>query len=208
MANSRRRIPIPMAKSILIDNLTVHPLTPERWDDFEQLFGKNGACAGCWCMLWRLKRKEFDAQKGEKNRRAMRKLVAKGIVPGLLAYGGDEPIGWCALAPRSDYPALARSRVLRPVDDQPCWSVACFFIDKRHRKQGVATALLQAAAEYVRGQGGTVLEGYPVVPRKAEIPPVFAWTGLPRVFERAGFKEVARPAPTRPIMRLTLVEQP
>jgi GNAT superfamily N-acetyltransferase len=191
-----------MPTSNVLKNLKVHPLTPERWRDFEQLFGKNGACGGCWCMLWRLTRKEFDAQKGDANRQAMRALVEGGTVPGLLAYAGAEPVGWCALAPRADYPALARSRTLKPVDDRPCWSVACLFIHKAYRKQGVSTALLKAAVKFVRKQGGSILEGYPVEPKKEEIPAVFAWTGIPAAFERAGFKEVARHSPTRPIMRI------
>jgi GNAT superfamily N-acetyltransferase len=120
-----------------------------------------------------------------------------------LAYRGKEAVGWCALAPRENYAALARSRVLKPVDDRPCWSVACLFIRRDCRKQGVATALLKAAATYVRKQGGKILEGYPVEPKtKNDIPAVFAWTGVPAAFTAAGFREVARHSPTRPIMRV------
>src|ERR1041384_986969 len=99
--------------------LTFEPLTPERWDDFKTLFGPKGACAGCWCMLWRLKRSDFDRGKGAGNRAAMRKLVKAGAEPGILAYRDGEPIGWCAVAPREDYSALERSRVLKKVDEQP-----------------------------------------------------------------------------------------
>ncbi len=181
------------------------PLTPDRWAEFEQLFGKNGACGGCWCMLWRLPRKQFDALKGEGNRSAMKALVESGTAPGLLAYLEGEAVGWCALAPRSDYPALARSRILKPVDDQPCWAVACLFVHRQHRKKGVATALLKAAVDYVRDQDGAILEGYPVEPRGDKpIPAAFAWTGIPSAFSAAGFKEVARRSETRPIMRIEL----
>ena len=130
--------------------LAFHPLTVDRLGDFEHLFGPRGACGGCWCMLWRLSRKQFESQKGEQNRRSMLELVHSGTVPGLLAYHGDEPVGWCALAPRDHYPALARSRVLKPVDEQPCWSVACLFVRRDHRKQSVATQLLTAATRYAR----------------------------------------------------------
>ncbi len=155
-------------------------------------------------MLWRLTNKQFSAQKGAGNRGAMKKLVATGTVPGILAFDGPQPVGWCALAPRDDYPALTRSRVMKPVDDQPCWSVSCLFVRRDYRKKGVATFLLKAATEHATAQGAQILEGYPVEPREKDIPPAFAWTGIPKAFEAAGFKEVARRSATRPIMRIRL----
>src|SRR6185369_1198949 len=107
-----------------------HSLTPDRWSDLEELFGARGACGGCWCMLWRLKRSEFERQKGQANKECMRSLIDSGEVPGLLAYAGEEPVGWCAIAPRECYPALERSRVLRRIDDRPVWSVTCLFVKK------------------------------------------------------------------------------
>ena len=186
-------------------DIRCHALTPDRWDDFETLFGKNGACGGCWCMLWRLPRKAFDSHKGDGNREAMKALVEGGLEPGLLAYSGDAAVGWCAVAPRSDYPALERSRILKPIDERPCWSVACLFVHRKYRKQGVATELLKAAAKHVRRRGGKILEGYPVEPRGDKlIPAAFAWTGVPSAFIAAGFHEVARRSETRPIMRIHL----
>lgn len=177
-------------------------LTEALWDDFEQLFGKNGACGGCWCMLWRLSRKQFESQKGEGNRKAMKAIVKSGEVPGLIGYLDGRPVGWCAVAPREQYPALSRSRILKPVDDQPCWSVSCLFIHRDYRKRGVSTHLLRAAIDHVRARGGRIVEGYPVEPKGDKtIPPVFAWTGIGRAFESAGFVEIARRSPTRPIMR-------
>ena len=185
--------------------LSFQPLTAERWDDFEALFGEKGACGGCWCMLWRLSKKQFESQKGEGNRLAMKAVVDSGEVPGILAFDGSRAVGWCAVAPRSSYPALSRSRILKPVDDRPCWSVACLFIERSYRKKGVSTGLLIAASEYARSQGAELIEGYPVEPKSdKDIPPAFAWTGIPGAFIRAGFKEVARRSPTRPIMRLEL----
>ena len=96
-----------------------HPLTPERWADFEKLFGKCGAGGCCWCMWWRLPKREFDAQKGEGNRRAMKAIVDSGLVPGILAYHEGQPVGWCSVAPREEFPRLERSRILKPVDNQP-----------------------------------------------------------------------------------------
>ena len=185
--------------------LSFQPLTIDRWDDSVSLFGPRGACGGCWCMLWRLTRKQFESQKGEGNKQAMKTIVESGEVPGILAYTRAKAVGWCAVAPRVRYPALSRSRVLKPVDDRPCWSVACLFIEKAFRKKGVSARLLIAAADYARSQGAELLEGYPVEPKPGkEIPPAFAWTGIPAAFARAGFEEVLRRSPTRPMMRLEL----
>ena len=185
--------------------LSFKPLIPKLWDDFETLFGERGACGGCWCMLWRLPRKQFESQKGEVNRLSMQVIVHSGEVPGILAYNNKQAVGWCAVGPRSSYPALERSRILKPVDEQPCWSIACLFIHKAFRKQGISTALLDYASDYARSQGATIIEGYPVEPKTdKEMAPAFAWTGIAKAFIRAGFKEVKRRSPTRPIMRLYL----
>lgn len=180
---------------------TFHPLTPERWDDFAALFGRNGACGGCWCMWWHLTRAEFNARKGAGNRRAMRARVMANHVPGILAYRGGAPVGWCAVEPRERYPGLARSRILMPVDEAPVWSVVCFFVAREARRSGLSVALLKAARRHVAARGGRILEGYPVEPRAGATADVFAWTGLASAFRKAGFREVARRSPTRPIMR-------
>lgn len=194
-----------MPKTKIAKNaFTFRPLTAERWPDLETLFGTKGACGGCWCMLWRLPRKKFEAQKGEGNRIALKTIVESHEVPGILAYAGDTPAGWCAIAPRETYPALNRSRVLAPVDDVPVWSISCFFIAKEHRKKGLSVAMLVAAIDFVREHGGTVIEGYPVEPKSATMPATFAWTGLASAFRQAGFKEVARRSATRPIMRCAI----
>jgi GNAT superfamily N-acetyltransferase len=181
--------------------LAFHPLTPDRWSDLERLFGARGACGGCWCMWWRLRRSEFDARKGEPNRRAFHEIVHSGAEPGILAYADGEPVGWCAVQPREAYPVLGRSRTLKPVDDQAVWSVTCFFVARGFRKRGVTTRLLRAAVEHARARGGRIVEGYPIEPRKDHVPEAFAWTGFASAFKRAGFKEVARRSDTRPIMR-------
>lgn len=155
-------------------------------------------------MFWRVKRSQYEQRKGAGNRRALKKLVAAGEVPGLLAYAGREPVGWVALAPRERYLVLANSRVLAPVDEQPVWSVVCFFITRAWRGRGVSQRLLEAAVEFARRRGARLLEGYPVEPRAGRMPDVFAYTGLPSAFARAGFREVARRSPTRPIMRRAL----
>ena len=176
-------------------------LTAKTWNDFETLFGARGACGGCWCMWWRLKRSQFEKQKGEKNRQAMKALVSAGQIPGILAYVDGVPAGWCAVGPRPIFTSLANSRILKPVDDQPVWSIVCFFVDKKYRNQGLSHLLVREAVRFVRKQGGRIVEAYPVEPKKDRMPAVFAWTGFSTAFIQAGFREVARRSETRPIMR-------
>jgi GNAT superfamily N-acetyltransferase len=125
----------------------------------------------------------------------------------VLAYAGREPVGWCAVAPRSEYAGLARSRVLQPLDDKPVWSVTCFFVARGYRRRGVTVGLLGAAAQLAASRGGKWLEGYPVDPRR-DSPDPWVFTGLAEAFRRAKFKEVARRSPTRPIMRRALRRAP
>jgi GNAT superfamily N-acetyltransferase len=105
------------------------------------------------------------------------------------------------VAPRKAYPALERSRVLKPVDDQPVWSVTCFYIPRALRRSGLTTILLRAAVEYAGKRGARIVEGYPIDPQSGNMPDAFAWTGLVSAFRKAGFKEVARRSAGRPVMR-------
>ena len=182
--------------------LSFQPLTPDRWPDLERLFGERGACGGCWCMWWRMTRARFNERKGQKNKVAFKRIVESDQRPGVLAYANGQPVGWCAVAPRERYPVLERSRVLKRVDDKPVWSVTCLFVAKPYRRAGVSCELLRAAAAHAAFCGATVVEGYPIEPRKCSMPDAFAWTGLASGFRRAGFKEVARRSTARPIMRL------
>jgi len=181
-----------------------HPATAERWADVEKLFGPRGACAGCWCMFPRLPRAEFHAGSGEPNRRKLRTLVRGGEEPGILAYANDEPVGWCALAPRRQYPRIEKSRLFGGAEvPAETWSVVCFFVARPFRRQGLTIKLLEAASRYARSRGARMLEGYPVEPRKPTAD-AFAWTGHAAAFRAAKFVEVARPSPTRPLMRRAL----
>jgi GNAT superfamily N-acetyltransferase len=179
-------------------------LTPRRWDDFERLFGPRGACAGCWCMFWKLNNQDYGALAYDGNRAAQKAIVETGIVPGLLAYAGDEAVGWIAVEPRSEYPRLARSRILKPVDEEPVWSITCFFTHREFRGRGVTIALLEAAIDHVRKHNGRIVEGYPIEPKTAKLPAPFAYTGLASAFRQAGFREVARRSETRPIFRFVI----
>jgi GNAT superfamily N-acetyltransferase len=182
-------------------SLRFRPLTPKTWPDFVALFGKSGACGGCWCMWWRQTRREFDERHGEKNKRAMKRLVDSGEVPGILAYEAREPVGWCSVAPRDSFESLNRSRVLKRLDDQPVWSIVCLFLARSHRNRGLTTALIEGAVEHVRASGGRIVEAYPTRPRGKKLDPVSSFMGVPASFERAGFVECARPSEAKVVMR-------
>ncbi len=200
-ARSARRDPRGRAGRHAPVGLAFLPAAAERWKDIEKLFGERGACGGCWCMVWRLGPREWEEGKESENRRGLMRLVKRGAEPGVIAYAGGEPIGWCAAAPRLEYPALQRSRVLKPLDDEPVWSISCLFVLRPWRRRGVSAALLEAAAEHARKQGARIVEGYPVIPYSKSAPGAFLWTGTPRAFERAGFVEVHRWSKSRPIFR-------
>lgn len=183
--------------------LSFRPLTPALLPDLARLFGPRGACAGCWCRWWKTTRAEFDARRGEGNRAALFREVRGGAVPGILAYAGAEPVGWCAVEPRGAYPRLGRSRILAPVDDEPVWSVTCFYVARPLRRRGLTSELLAAAAAHARRGGARLLEAYPVEPGRATADSAL-YTGLARTFLRLGFREVARRSGTRPLLRLRL----
>jgi GNAT superfamily N-acetyltransferase len=152
-------------------------------------------------MFFRRPRAEWTAGCGAGNRAAFRRIVQRGDEPGLLAYAGTEPVGWCAIAPREEYGGLARSRILQPIDAQPVWSITCFFVARGFRRRGVTVALLEAAAKFVAARGGSCLEGYPAEPASGAWPDAYAYHGTVAAFTKAGFEEVARPSKTRAIMR-------
>lgn len=171
---------------------TWRPLTPDTWHDLEALFGPNGAYSGCWCMSFRLPRAEWMAGRangGAGNREALHALTVTSDVPGILAYAGDAPAGWCAIAPRVVFPALERSPYTRQPDATPVWSIACFYVPTKHRRRGVMAFLVRAAIEYVRERGGGVIEAYPRREAKS-FNAANGWTGLLPVFIAAGFGEV------------------
>ena len=155
-------------------------------------------------MWWRLTHKQFEQQKGEANRLAMKEIVASGQIPGILAFENGQAIGWCAVAPRDEFPRLKGSRILKPVDDSPVWSVVCLFVEKNYRRKGVSTALLKAAIEHVKNHGARIVEGYAVEPKKGKMPDAFVFHGLYSAYLKAGFFEIARRSETRPIMRYVI----
>lgn len=182
-------------------DLTFHPLTSDRWQDFEELFGDHGAYGGCWCMWWRVTRKQFEQQSGEGNRLAMKAIVASGEVPGILAYHRGEPAGWCSLGPRDHYPSLNRSHVLKKIDDQPVWSIVCFYVARSFRGSGMIRELIGAAVSYAKHNGAKIVEAYPTRPRGKKLAPVSSFMGVPKAFGDLGFEECRRPSAAKVIMR-------
>ncbi|MBO0763509.1 MAG: GNAT family N-acetyltransferase [Hyphomicrobiaceae bacterium] len=178
--------------------LRVVPLTPDLWPSLEELFGTWGASNGCWCMYWRI----GGAYRGrrDENKEALRKIVTRKCTPGLLAFDGDLAVGWCQLTPRPDLPWLDRMPWFQRVDDVPVWSISCFFVRRSYRRQGVVTQLILAALKRAKRAGAVALEAYPIdtsAPKSSSN----IFVGTASTFARAGFREVARCAPSRPIMR-------
>jgi len=184
--------------------LVVRALTNEDWPVIETLFGDKGACGGCWCMSWRVPKggKTWEQAKGERNRRAFRRLIQRGKVYGSLAFVGTEPVGWCNVGPRIDFPRLTRVKALQTDWNEGTWSVTCFYIPAKWRNQRVATALLKHAVAIARKHGAKSLEGYPVRPFKnadTPIPAAFAWTGVNALFEKEKFVKLTTPSDSRDV---------
>jgi GNAT superfamily N-acetyltransferase len=185
--------------------LDVLPLTRARWGDLVELFSRPGASIprGCWCMYYRRSGGGSGIGPGSRNRTALRSLVDRGIEPGLIGYLDGTPVGWISLGPRDDYAKLKRSPVMKPVDDKPVWSIVCFFVDRQARGQGASEALLKGAIDYARSKGVTLLEAYPV-DKSERSHPDFMFFGAKSLYDRAGFKEVARRKESRPVVRRRL----
>lgn len=184
-----------------------HPVDVRRWPDMVELFGERGACAGCWCMWWRGSRADFKKNQGDGNKRRMKRLIESGVVPGILAYHAGRPVGWCSVGPRESYDALERSRVLKRIDDNPVWSIVCFFIANSYRRKGLSVRLIRAAAKYARSRGAKIVEGYPVVAREG-YPAAWAYPGFETAFKKAGFSVAKRWSKARPIMRFPVSPPP
>ncbi len=184
--------------------LTIRPLTADLWPALEDLFGRNGACDGCWCMYWRIG-SLYRKRPRQKNKAAFREIVKQGPPPGLLAFDGDLAVGWCQLTPRDDLPWLDRTTRLERVDAAPVWSLSCFYVRRGYRRKGVTSALIAAAVKSAKHASAPALEAYPL---DAEETPSASFTGFASTLTRAGFKTVARRVPTRPIMRRHLEVAP
>jgi ribosomal protein S18 acetylase RimI-like enzyme len=189
---------------------TVLPLTPERWPDLEAIFNAKGCSVarGCWCMYYRRSGTRGSLPRGttraQANRAELKALVDAGEPPGLLAYRGKLPVGWISLGPREQFARLQRSPVMKAVDNRPVWSIICFVVRPEYRGQGVAHALLRGAIAYARKHGAKLLEAYPV-DKSGLSNDDSMWFGAKSMYDSAGFEEVARRKPFRPIVRLNAV---
>ena len=182
------------------------PLTAETWADLEALFDGPGSSIvrGCWCMYYRKTGKVSVGQAaGADNKQALCDLVEGGTVPGLVGYLDGAPVGWISLGPREDYLKLARSRIMKPVDDAEVWSVVCTYVARAHRGRGLQHRLLAAALDYARDHGVRLVEAYPV-DKPTRSHDDFMFFGSRSLYERAGFREVVRRSPTRVVMRRAL----
>jgi GNAT superfamily N-acetyltransferase len=176
--------------------LEIQPLTPERLPDLAALFDQGGDPKYCWCAWYRVRGMDFATATAAGNRRVLEGAVEATRVedrePGLVAYRDGVPVGWVSVGPRDDYARLQHSKVLGPVDDKPVWSVVCFVVARAARGQGIARALLDAAVDYAREHGATLLEAYPVETDGERVPAADAFKGTLGMFERAGFEVVER----------------
>jgi len=191
------------------DAISVEPLTTDRFADLAALFEEGGDPRWCWCQFFRVRGLDWTNSTAASNRAGLERLAADGPPPGLVAYRDGRAVGWVSLGPRESYDRLERAQLLAWIDDRPVWSIVCFVVSRRARRSGVASTLLDGAIAYARDHGATALEAYPVDTGGAKIAPANAYHGTLAMFERAGFKVVARrqrnrTSPVRPIVRLEL----
>ncbi len=186
--------------------ITIHPVTAQRWGDVEAIFNAKGCSVarGCWCMYYRRSGAapalRAGTSRAQANRGELRALVERGKTPGLIAYRNKMPVGWISLGPREDYAKLRRSPVMKPVDDARVWSIVCFVVPAEFRGEGVARALLDGALAYAKRHGATLIEAYPVDrPERGRDDAM--WFGAMSMYDAAGFEEVARRKPYRPVVR-------
>jgi len=190
-------------------DVTVHPLTPDRWNDLTALFQEGGDPKWCWCQFYRERGLNWSNSSADDNRERLASLTRDGPPPGLVAYREGRAVGWVGLAPRPAFDRLTHAKVLAPVDDKPVWSIVCFVVSRTSRGQGVATALLGGAIDWAKGQGATILEAYPSDTGGEKVPAPNLYHGSLSMFESAGFEVVARrqfnrTSRVRPIVRLDL----
>lgn len=187
--------------------LVFHAVDQARWPDLERLFESRGGPKSCWCMVWRATPAEARTPQGAARKRALALRVQDGTPIGLLGYLGDEPVAWCSIAPKSTYRRLdgpggdrSRSEPAATTRADSIWSLACFFVTRRLRGQGVTAQLIEAAAYHARQAGATIIEAYPVDPDS----PSYRFMGFLPVLEAAGFHPVGRAGTRRHVVQRRL----
>lgn len=167
----------------------VHPVTPDRFGDFADVVNRNRRQYACWCLSHRLPARQIEELGAGSREQAMRALCARDNPPGVVAYRGGEPVGWCSIAPRAEMPLLHASRLIRPVDDVPVWSITCVVVRPGHRRQGITARLITGAVDYAGSRGAPAVEAYPVDPG-GRMDQTMAFVGTRTMFERAGFRVI------------------
>jgi GNAT superfamily N-acetyltransferase len=181
-------------------NLVARQVTEEIWPDLVELFAGIAPAARCWCMYWRIGA-GYRNRPDEANRDDLHHLVDTRRPTGLLAYEDGVPVGWCQLTPRSELPYLDRTRRTRPVDDRPVWAITCFVVRKSHRRQGITAYLIEQSLAQAKAADAQAVEAYPL---DASVSPSATSTGFLSTFLSAGFIEIARRSPEKPIVRFVL----
>ncbi|MCD2443139.1 GNAT family N-acetyltransferase [Agromyces sp. SYSU K20354] len=144
----------------------------------------------CWCLSYRVPSKENLALKGTERGDRVRELIAQDPPPGVIAYDGDEVVGWAGVHPRADT-SFATNRRIPHVDDLDVWSVWCIRVRPGHRGEGISHHLLAGAVEFARDHGAPAIEGYPLDNRGEKIDLTMAYVGTRALFEKAGFTKAA-----------------
>lgn len=197
---TRRSTAKPRSSVAPSGRFTTHEVDAERWRDFARLFESQGGPKYCWCMVWRAEGAEARLADNAHRKAAMHRRVKQGTPVGLLGYLGDEPVAWCSIAPRETYRKGLGG--LEAPDEAPgsVWSLACFFVTREERGQGVSRRLIKAAITHARKRGGKVLEAYPVDPDS----PSYRFMGFVETFEQLGFQGVGREGSRRHVYRYDL----
>jgi GNAT superfamily N-acetyltransferase len=165
------------------------PLTPDRFEDFADVINPNRRATHCWCLSHRLGARDIEELGHGDREQAMRRLCEREHPPGVVTYLDRTPVGWCNIGPRADIPRLARSRLIRPLDALPVWSIVCVVVRSGHRRRGVTGHLIEGAVEYAASRGAPAVEAYPVDP-EGRMDTTMAFVGTRSMFERAGFEAV------------------
>jgi len=166
-----------------------HPVTPERFEDFADVINRRRRANHCWCLSHRLQRAEIEQLGDGSREQAMRRLCEREHPPGVVTYQDGQPVGWCNIGPRAEITRLDRSRLIRPIDDVPVWSIVCVVVRPGHRRHGVTAPLLEGAVSYAESHGAPAVEAYPVDP-PGRMDLTMAFVGTRSMFERAGFRVV------------------
>ena len=193
--------------------ITVVPANEASWEDLQAIFGTRGDPARCQCQWFKFRDMEWRSIPAEERAHRLREQTDCGhpqsdTTTGIVAYLDGEPVGWCAIEPRTAYPRLLKMRVPwsgRDEDraDETVWSVTCFVVRTGYRRSGVSYALAAAAVGFARDRGARALEGYPMITSLGED---VTWgelfVGSRSAFAAAGFREVSHPTTRRVVMRI------